>query len=42
MGGDGVQDATNSQTWLQDAQDTMDANLTSLASGCKVDASDAT
>ena len=42
MGGDQVQDATMSQTRRQDAQDAQDANLTSLASGCKVDACDAT
>ena len=42
MGGDRVQDATRSHTWRQDAQDAQDANLTSLASGCKVGASDAT
>ena len=42
MGGDRVQDATKSHTWRQDAQDAKEANLTSLASGCKVDACDAT
>ena len=41
MGGDRVQDATKSQTRRQDAQVTMDANLTSLALGCRVDACDA-
>ena len=41
MGGDQVQDATKSQTRRQDAQDAKDANLTSLASGCMVDAFDA-
>ena len=29
-------------TWRHDAQKAEDANLTSLASGCKIDASDAT
>ena len=29
-------------TWCQDAQEAEDANLTSLASGCKVDPSDGT
>ena len=42
MGGDRVQDATMSHTRRQDAQDAKDANLTSPASGCKVDAWDAT
>ena len=42
MGGGQLQDATMSQTRHQDAQDAQDANLTSLASGCKVDACDAT
>ena len=42
MGGDRVQDATKSHTCRQDAQDAEKANLTSLASGCKVDACDAT
>ena len=41
MGGDRVQDATKSQTSRQEAQDAKDANLT-LASGCMVDACDAT
>ena len=41
VGGDRVQDATMSRTWCQDAPDAQDANLTSLASGCKVGASDA-
>ena len=44
MGGDRVQDAIKSQTGRQDAQDAKDAkdaNLTSLASGCMVDACDA-
>ena len=39
--GNQVQDATRVDTRCQDAQDTQDGNLTSLASGCKVDASDA-
>ena len=42
MGGDQVQDATKAHTRHQDAQDAQDANVTSLASGCKVDACDAT
>ena len=42
MGGDRVQDATKSQTRHQEAQNAKDANLTSLASGCMVDACDAT
>ena len=42
VGGDRVQDATMSHTRRQDAQDAKDANLTSPASGRKVDAWDAT
>ena len=42
MGGDRVQDATKLQTRRQEAQDAKDANLISLASGCMVDACDAT
>ena len=42
VGGDQVQDATMSHTWRQDAQNAHDANLTSPASGRKVDAWDAT
>ena len=42
MGGNHVQDATKSHTRRQDAQDTQDANLALLVSGCKVDACDAT
>ena len=42
MGGDRVQDATKSQTRRQEAQDAGGANLRSLASGCMVDACDAT
>ena len=42
MGGDKVQDATKSHTQHQDGQDAQDAIVTSLASGCKVDACDAT
>ena len=42
MGGNRVQDATKSHTWRQYSKDAKDANLTSLASGCKVDAGDAT
>ena len=42
VGGDRVQYATKWHTWHQDAQDAKEANLTSLASGCKVDASEAT
>ena len=42
MGGDRVQDATKSQTRGQEAQDAKDTNLTSLASGCMVDAYDET
>ena len=41
MGGDRVQDATMLHSWRQDAQDAKDANLMSLASGCKVDTCDA-
>ena len=42
MGGDQIPDTTKAHTGHQDAQDAQDANLTSLASGCKVDACDAT
>ena len=42
VGGNRVQDATMSHTRRPDAQDAQDANLTSPASGCKVDAYDAT
>ena len=42
MGGNQIPDATKAHTGRQDAQDAQDANLTSLASGCKVDACDAT
>ena len=42
MGGNQVQDATKAHTRCQNAQEAQDANLTSLASGCKVDACDAT
>ena len=42
MGDDQIQDATMSRTWCQDTQDAQDANLTSLASECKVGASDTT
>ena len=42
MGGDQVQEATKSHAWRQDTEDAQDAKLTSLASGCKVDACDAT
>ena len=40
MGGNRVQDATMLHTRRQDAQDAQDANLTSPASGCKLDACD--
>ena len=36
-----AQDATKSHTCSKDAQDAQDANLTSLASGCKAGAPDA-
>ena len=42
MCGNWAQDATKSHTRSEDAQDALDANLTSLASVCKVDAWDAT
>ena len=42
MGGHQVQDATKAHTRRQDAQDAQDANVTSLASGCKDDACDVT
>ena len=42
MGGDLVQGATMSETQRQDTQDAQDPNLTTLASGCKADASDGT
>ena len=41
MCGNRAQDATKSHTRSEDAQDAQDANLTSLASGCKADVSDA-
>ena len=41
MCGNWAQDATKSHTRPEDAQDAQDANLTSLASGCKADVSDA-
>ena len=39
--GNQAQNATKSHTRSGDAQDAQDANLTSLASGCKADMSDA-
>ena len=42
VGGNRVQDATMSHTRHQDTQDAQDANLTWPASGCKLDACDAT
>ena len=39
--GNPAQDATKSNTRFENAQDVQDANLTSLASGCKAKASDA-
>ena len=41
MCGNRAQDATKSHTHSEDAQNAQDANLTSLASGCKAGAPDA-
>ena len=41
MCGNRAQDAIKSHTRSEDAQDAQDTNLTSLASGCKADVSDA-
>ena len=41
MSGNRAHDATKSHTGSKDAQDVQDANLSSLASGCKADVSDA-
>ena len=40
MFGNWAQDATKSNTRSEDALDALDANLTSLASGCKAEVSD--
>ena len=39
--GNRAQDTTKSHTRSEDAQDSQDANLTLLVSGCKADVSDA-
>ena len=41
MCGNRAQDATKSHTHSEDSQDAQDANLTSLASGCKAGIPDA-
>ena len=41
VSGNRAQDATKSHTCSDDAQDAQNANLTSLASGCKAEAPDA-